>query len=251
MKVVASVQVRMGSGRLPGKTMLEVAGRPLLGHLLDRLARATRLDAVVVATPDNAANDVIADYCAGRDIPCFRGSEDDVLGRTLGALRMMQATVGVEAFGDSPLIDPAVVDRMVGVFLEAGGSLDFVGNDLTTTYPPGMDVEVFSVAALEDAACRTDDPAVREHGTLFIRQHPERYRILNVEAPPEHRHPDISLEVDTGEDAQVVRAILEHFEGRADCTLDDIVRFLRTRDDLRVLNAHVPRRWKAYRMEHA
>jgi len=251
VKVVATVQVRMGSERLPGKTLLPVAGKPLLGHLLDRLTRATRLDGMVVATPEGAENDPIAAYCERLGVACFRGSEDDVLGRMIGALQLMEATVGVEVFGDCPLIDPALVDEMVEIFASADGAYDFVGNDLKTTYPPGMEVEVFSMAALEDSARRTSDPAVREHGTLFIRQHPDLYRLRSVEAPPHHHHPGLELEVDTYEDAAVLQAVLEHFEGREDFTLDHILAFLASRPDLRQLNADVPRRWKAFREQSA
>jgi spore coat polysaccharide biosynthesis protein SpsF (cytidylyltransferase family) len=187
MRVIASVAVRMGSSRLPGKAMREVSGTPLLGHLLDRLAFARRLDGVVVATSRRAENDVIAEYCRVRGTACFRGDEDDVLGRILGALSAENATIGVEVFGDGPLIDPAIVDRFVDLFVRSDGQLDFVGNDLTTTWPPGMEVEVFSVAALADAAGRCGDPAVREHGTLFVRQNPDLYRLRNIEAPPEFR----------------------------------------------------------------
>src|SRR5262249_47334818 len=120
MKIVATVQVRMGSSRLPGKALREVAGKPLLGHLLDRLALARRLDGIVVATSVRAENDAIEAYCGSRQIPCFRGDEDDVLGRMLGALRAHDAAVGVEVFGDCPLIDPAIVDQFVDLFTQSG-----------------------------------------------------------------------------------------------------------------------------------
>ena len=227
--------------------MLPIAGKPILGHILDRLSRTSRLDAVVVATPATAPNDVIESYCADRRIACFRGSEDDVLDRTLGALQMMDAVIGVEVFGDCPLIDPTVVDEVVEVFLQARGKFDFVSNDLKTTYPPGMEVEVFTVSALKDAADRATDPAVRAHGTLYIRQTPHLYRLMNVEAPPAHRRPELELEVDSAEDAAVIAAILHRFGCRVDLRLDEIITFMDSRPDLQEANAHVPRRWKAFR----
>lgn len=247
MKTLGVVNVRMGSARLPGKVLREVAGKPLLGHLLDRLGRAKGIDGIVVATSIRSENDAVEHYCQGRDIACFRGAEDDVLGRMLGALQSQQANVGVEVYGDCPLIDPAIVDRMIGVYRDAGGMLDFVGNDLSTTWPPGMEVEVFSVAALEDSAQRCRDPAVREHGTLFIRQNPGLYRLKNIEAPPAYRRPELELEVDTAEDMIVIGRILEHFSDRPDFSLGDLIAFLGAHPDLAAINKDIPRRWKEFR----
>jgi spore coat polysaccharide biosynthesis protein SpsF (cytidylyltransferase family) len=246
-RVVATVQVRMGSSRLPGKALREVAGKPLLGHLLDRLALCTQLDAVVVATSVRPENAAIDDYCASRGIACFRGDEDDVLGRMIGALRAHDATIGVEVFGDCPLIDPAIVDQFIALFVQSDGQLDFVGNDLTTTWPPGMEVEVFSVASLADADRRCRDPAVREHGTLFIRQNPGLYRLRNVEAPPEFRRPEIELEVDTAEDLAVMEAVLQHFAHRPDVGLGELLSFMDGNPDVAAINRSVARRWKEFR----
>ena len=244
---MAAVPVRMGSTRLPGKAMREVRGQPLLGYLLDRLDRCRHLGGVVVATTGKAADDVIAAYCRGRGVACFRGPEDDLLARLLGALKSAEATIGVEVFGDCPLIDPAIVDEIVAFFLEHRQRFDFVGNDLVTTYPPGMEVEVFGVAALEDTGRRAVEPEVREHGTLFMRQHPDLYRLHNIEAGAEFRRPELEIEVDTPEDFTVISRILEHFDGRTDYSLGEIIAFLDANPDLKALNADVPRRWKALR----
>lgn len=249
--IFATVQVRMGSSRLPGKVMMEVAGKPMLGHLLDRLAHCRRLDGVVVATSTRPENQAIADYCRRRGTPCFRGDEDDVLGRMLGAVNMVGATVGVEVFGDSPLVDPALIDGMICQFLETGGAWDFIGNDLKTTYPPGQEVEVFSVSALHRSGELCSDPAIREHGTLFIRQNPALFRVLNIEAPPKFNRPTLEMEVDTAEDMSVLEAVLEHFAGRSDFGLGEIIAFLEGNPDIAGLNAHVERRWKQYRTDAA
>ena len=245
MTTIAVIPVRMGSSRLPGKTLLEVGGAPLLGHLLDRLGGSRRLDGTVVATSVNGENDAIAAYCAQRGTPCFRGAEDDVLGRLLGALTEQGAATGVLAFGDCPLIDPVLVDQMVERFCH--GDWDFVGNDLKTTYPPGQEVEVFRVAALADAALRCDDPAIREHGTLFIRRNPGLYRLLNVEAQGPLLRPELEMEVDTAEDMAVLEAILAHFAGQREFGVAEIIAFLDANPGLKSLNAAVPRRWKMYR----
>ena len=189
MKIIASVQVRMGSSRLPGKVMRSVLSRPLLGYLLDRLRLSKTLDGIVVATSTAVENDVIEEFCRKERVACFRGSETDVLDRTLQSLKSMAATVGVEVFGDGPLIDPVIIDQVVDYYVKNEG-YDYVGNDLKTTYPPGMEVEVFSTKALSDSSDRLprSDPK-REHGTLFIRQNPNIYKITNLEAPVRHHRP--------------------------------------------------------------
>ncbi|MES2294518.1 MAG: hypothetical protein V4527_14540 [Pseudomonadota bacterium] len=246
-RIFAALQVRMGSSRLPGKVMRNVLGTPLIGHLLNRLSYCQHLTGVVVATSTRPENDVIETYCHSRGVACFRGSEDDVLGRMVGALAMVEAEIGVEVFGDCPLIDPHIVDEMIVRYCASKDALQWIGNDLTTSYPPGMEVEVFATAALADSAARTYDPAVREHGTLFIRQNPTIYNILNVEAPEQLRRPDLSLEVDTDVDLDVAAVILEHFQLRPDFSLSDIIAFLDANPQLADRNRHVLRRWKQYR----
>lgn len=246
-RTIAAVMVRMGSSRLPGKTMAPLGGKPLLGYLLDRLKLCRSLDGLVVATSVAPENDVIEDYCRSTGVPVFRGAEDDVLGRLLGAYRSQGADVGVAVFGDGPLLDPAIVDHLVSIYRQAAGAYDFVGNDLKTSYPPGMEAEVVSVAALADAAERTDDPAIREHGTFFVRRNPQLYRLLNVEAPSALNRPELEIEVDTQEDLEVIRAIVGHFGDRNDFSLAEVIAFLVSNADVAQANAHVPRRWKALR----
>ena len=247
MITAAIVNVRMGSTRLPGKAMRSICGKPLLHHLLERLSLAKSLDQVVVATSTLPANDAIEAFCASLDIACFRGSEDDVLSRTLGALRSVGAGIGVVVFGDGPLIDPAIVDHMVASYIGVNPRCDFVGNDLETTYPPGMEVEVFSVSALADADRRCTERDIREHGTLYLRRNPDLYRLLNLEAPTDLRRPDLELEVDTEADLRVMEAVLDHFSGRGDFGLIDVIEFLDAHPQIAALNRNVPRRWKVFR----
>src|SRR3989338_3544081 len=209
-KIVAVICVRMGSGRLFGKVMLEILGKPVLGYLIDRVKSCVLIDEIAVATSLNPQNDIIADYCRRTGVNCFRGSEDDVLGRMLGALKNYSADIGVEIFGDGPLIDPEIIDNMIRLYMGNIDKYDFVSNDLKTTYPCGMELEVFSVKALEDAAQRDVSSEVREHGTLFIRQHPEYYRLHNIEAPPQLFYPDMSIEMDTKEDFIIIKDIIEN-----------------------------------------
>lgn len=235
----------MGSERLPGKPLRHIAGRPLLGHLLDRVRQTRNIDGIVVATPKSEENDRIEAFCKQEGVSSFRGAEDDVLGRMLGALEEMEATIGIEIYGDGPLIDPAMIEECLGIFQEKG-SYDLVGNDMKATYPSGMYTEAFSVAALRNSAERTKDPAIREHGTLFLRQHPDIYKVKNVEARGILLRPDIHLDVDTEFDIKVIEAVIRHFLPRKDFTLEEILGFLDTHPEIAESNRHTYRRWKQY-----
>ena len=134
-------------------------------------------------------------------------------------------------------------------YFQSNIGFDFVGNDLTTTYPPGMEVEVFSVNVLAESANRCADAVMREHGTLHIRTHPEIYKLRNLEAPPHWRRPDLSLEVDTMEDVTVIKRIIHQFRGSVDFTLDQIIDFMDRNPEIGALNREIQRRWKPLRDE--
>lgn len=246
MKTVAVIPARTSSSRLPGKVMAPVLGKPLLGHLLDRVQCCSVLDEIVVATSIGSDNDTIEAYCDKRGVLVFRGSEFDVLDRLVQALEWREARIGVLVFGDCPLIDPAIITQTV-LFFESQDKYDFVSNDFSTTWPPGMETEVFTVSALADSARRCTDASMREHGTLFLRQHPDLYRVHNLSAPPHLHRPELFLEVDVAEDLEVIEAILTAFEGRADITLEEIIGYMDQNSVLAARNYDVARRWKQYR----
>ncbi|NVJ91194.1 MAG: glycosyltransferase family protein [Methylocystaceae bacterium] len=250
MNIVCVVPVRMGSSRLPGKILMPVNETPLLGHLLNRLALCHNLSSVIIATSTDKKDKAIANYCKERNIPCFQGSEENVLNRLTNALNYMHAEIGVLVFGDCPLVDPAIVDELVNRYLENLNHVDFLSNDLKTSYPPGMEVEVFSMKSLNDAEEKCNDPAIREHGTLYIRQNPERYRLHNIEAPHPLNRPELELEVDTEEDMIVIKHIFDHFSEKLDMSLEDIIHFMDNNPRIKKMNINVPRRWKAFRNEH-
>src|SRR5262249_27383466 len=145
-------------------------------RLLDRLQRAKTLDAVVVATTEQASDDVLARTVEAAGIKCYRGSENDVLNRVVEAHRMMKSEIVVEVTGDCPLIDPTVIDLGVSTFL--ANDADVVANVVKPSYPMGIDVQVFRLAALAEIEQTIHDAAVREHVSLYFYDHPEKYRIL-------------------------------------------------------------------------
>jgi spore coat polysaccharide biosynthesis protein SpsF len=227
----------MTSTRLPGKVMQAAAGKPLLEHLVERLRRARRLDAIVIATTEDPSSDPIEALAHRLGVGCFRGSEDDVLARVLGAARADDADVIVEVTGDCPLLDPAIVDRVVDGLL-AGGA-DYCSNTLEPTYPRGMDVQAFPTVVLAEVDGLTSDPADREHVSLYIYEHPERFRLRSVRSGrPEAA--DVRLTVDTPEDLALVRAVFEALHPRDPAFgLDAILALLDARPDLRALNRDV------------
>lgn len=243
-RIIAVVCVRMGSERFRGKMLTEACGKPMFGHLIERVKQSRNIHGVIVATPDSAENDVIEAYCDSIGVPCFRGSEDDVAGRMLGALTRENADIGVEVYGDSPLIDPALIDECIETYLT--GQFDWVGNDVYPAYPSGMYTETFSVPAFRDACNRCTDPAIREHGTLYMRQHPELYKQHHISHEGPLKRTDIHLDVDTHEDFIVFEAVLKHFKPRDDFSLAEIITFLDAHPDIAKSNANVHRRWKQY-----
>ena len=236
----------MRSSRFPGKVLAEVAGKPLLGYLLDRLELCRNLDQTIVSMTEVREDTAIEDYCQSRNIFCYRGDEHDVLGRLLKSYNAVDAEIGVVVFGDGPLVDPTIIDQAIDLYL-AMPDYDFVGNDLKTTYPPGMEVEVFSINALSESAERCKSSIIREHGTLFLRTNPDIFRLYNFEAEKSLRRADLALEVDTVEDFRVIQKILENFGDRASFSLQEIIEFVDSAGDLVEINKHVPRRWQQYR----
>ncbi len=168
MKVVAIVQARMGSTRLPNKVLKPIAGKPIIELLLARLARATEIDEIVVATSEDSRNRPLIDAVSKLGYRCHAGSENDVLDRYIHAARMADAEVVVRITGDCPLIDPALVDEAIRRFKAAG--VDYLSNAAPPSYPDGLDTEVFTFAALERASRETDKTFDREHVTPYLRE---------------------------------------------------------------------------------
>lgn len=216
-RVVASIEARMGSSRLPGKTLMDVCGQPSLMRVVNRLRMCRTLDEVIVATSTAPTDDVLAEWCDENGVRCHRGSEEDVLQRVVDAQKAAGSEIVVEITGDCILTDPAIVDLGVETFL--AHDVDLVTNcGAVLTWPMGVYVQVFPLALLDEVARSVDDPAVREHVSLHFYEHPEIYRTINLLAPAPWRAPDHRFQLDYPEDldfiTQVYRALeLDHGEG--------------------------------------
>jgi spore coat polysaccharide biosynthesis protein SpsF len=238
MKVVATVEARMGSTRLPGKTLAPIMGRPMLELLIERLKQSRLLNQVVIATTVDPSDDVIAQLATRLRIGCFRGSVDNVLERVLHAAQAWRAGLIVETTGDNPLIDPEIVDQLIAMFLS--NRYDYVSNDLQETFPDGLNARLFLTKTLAEVNELAQDPMHREHVSLYIYEHPQRYRLGNLAAPPELHRPEIRLSVDLPEDLALVTRVFESLYPKNPAfSAHDIVRFFDQHPEWLEINGHV------------
>lgn len=206
MKTVAIVQARMGSTRLPGKVMKRIVGRPMIDILLSRLSRAEEIDEIVIATSEDERNRPLIDYVESLGYRCFQGSENDVLSRYIGAATQSEADILVRITGDCPLIDPHLVDEAIRYFRTAG--VDYLCNTEPPSYPDGLDIEVFTMAALQQADSETGKTFDREHVTPYLR---ESGFFLQGRTQHDEDASASRWTVDEPADLDVIQRVFEHF----------------------------------------
>ncbi len=205
MKIGAIIQARMDSTRLPGKVMKEISDRPMIWHVIDRVKRCKRVDEIVLASTHNKNNDLLESFANDVDVMFFRGSEEDVLGRYLGAAVKYSVDLIVRITSDCPLIDPRTVDRIIRIHMKS--KVDITSNILERTYPRGLDAEVFPRELLETADKLAKKKYQREHVTPYFYENLSKLRFMNVVAEGKIRRPDLRLCVDTIEDLKLIREI--------------------------------------------
>jgi spore coat polysaccharide biosynthesis protein SpsF len=238
MKVVAIIQARMGSTRLPGKVMKDILGKPVILWDLDRVSISKLIDEIVVAIPYGKENDVIIDTIKEYNdkIIIARGSEDDVLDRYYQASVQTNAGVVVRITSDCPLIDPVVIDQVVNQFLSS--DCDYCSNTLTRTYPQGLDTEVFSFKVLETAWNEAKKDYEREHVTPYIIENPDKFKLLNVANDIDLNH--LRWTLDTKEDFEFIGAIYERIYSKKQLFLmDDVLELLDREPELIDINRHL------------
>ncbi len=237
--IVAIIQARMGSSRLPGKVLKDIGGEPMLYRVVTRVRRSQWIGQVIIATTVDVSDDPVADFCLSRGIPCYRGHLQDVLDRYYQAAGLFNAQTVVRLTGDCPLIDPKEIDRTITAYIEAG--VDFAANRLpppwARTTPIGMDTEVISMEALSRAWREAKAPHEREHVMPYLYDTPGRFNTLLVDHVPNLGH--LRLTVDTAEDLALIRQIYRHFGNRDDFSLDDILDALRAHPDWLSINSDV------------
>jgi len=253
VKTVATIEARMASARLPGKVLAPINGRPLLAVIIQRVRAAREVDQVVVATTGSSGDDAIQKLAEQAGVGYFRGSEQDVMGRVLGAARAFGADNLVALTGDNPLVDPRLIDDVIA-FQRVGG-YDYVTTThmhhsanwkVERTFPVGVSVQVMTVRALADAAGRATDHREREYASFAIYDHPERYRLGAFEATAKYeawRRPELRLTVDTPEDLDLMRQIFDRLSPRNPLfSTGDAIRLVAEDDRLQAINRHISQR---------
>jgi len=237
--ITVIIQARTGSTRLPGKVLKEIGGRTLLEILVERVKHATLVDKIIVATTDKTEDDKIVGLVEKLGLDCFRGSENDVLDRYYQAARKFKADTVIRITGDCPLMDPKVIDQVVGFYKENSDKFDYVSNIRPPTFPDGMDVEVFPFTVLEKAWKNAELPSEREHVTAYIANHPEIFRIGNVVY--KYNASSVRLTVDSEEDFKLIERILKGFDYENNFSLEDILDFRKKYPDIFLINARYER----------
>jgi spore coat polysaccharide biosynthesis protein SpsF len=231
MSVVAIIQARMGATRLPNKVLADICGKTLIERVIERTRAARSIDAVIVATTTESADDVLAGFLESRRLcPVFRGSMADVLDRYYQSAKSAGAGTIVRVTADDPLKDPQLMDHAVGE-LAADPALDYCSNTLEPTYPEGLDIEAFRFAALERAWREARQPSEREHVTPFIWKRADTFKLRNF-----RNDRDLSAwrwTVDKPADLEFMRAVFQEFPGQPLVRYQDVIRLLEA-------NPHIP-----------
>jgi spore coat polysaccharide biosynthesis protein SpsF len=238
LRIVAVIQARMGSTRLPGKVLKPIAGKPLLWHIVHRLKRSTLIERIVVATSENSRDDAIVEWARDNDVTVVRGPEDNVLARFARAAELLDADVIVRVNSDAPFLDAGFIDHLIGALLEQDGDYVLLEEGAETAHEG---VDPFTRRALDklmmDAA---DDPAAREHVTGYFKLHPDFVRIARAPAYPTFDKPGARLTIDTPDDLAFVEAVHERLAAKAgEASLSDLLLLLEREPELRAMNAHV------------
>ena len=245
MKIVAIIQARMGSSRLPGKVLKDLCGQPMLGWVVGRTTSAKLVNQIIVATTTDVRDDAIVQFCQTNTITCFRGSPNDVLDRYYQAAKYFQADIIVRITADCPLIDPELIDKTIKAFLDS--NVDFAANRLPPpfmrTYPIGLDVEVVSFYALERAWKEATELHEREHVMPYFYEVSGRFKIITLD-----HEKDLSAlrwTVDTTEDLEFIRQILKYLHCRMDFSWKDVLEVIEKNPELLQINAQI--RHKTYK----
>lgn len=240
-RIIATIEARMTSTRLPGKVLLPILNKPALLRMIERVRYSKFIDSVVVATTHNDSDDPIVAICRDNEIPYFRGSENDVLDRVLKTGKIFQAEVLVELTGDCPLIDPDHIDTVIENLLS--GDFDYSSNIETRSFPDGFDVQAFWLKTLEKVDQLTDDPIDRVHVTYYILRNLDKFRTTNFCADEYMFWPELGLTLDEMPDYVLISKVFESlYSNDKKFSARDIVTLLRNNQSFLELNAQVRRK---------
>lgn len=241
MRIVATIEARMTSTRLPGKVLLPAMGRPMLNHLVTRLRSVPSVNEIVLATTTNATDDALACFADVEHISVCRGSETDVMQRVIDAAESLNADIIVEITGDCPIIDPDIVEQTIRMF--KFHKAEYVSNCHIRSYPDGMDSQVFRLETLKRSASMTHDPLDREHVSLHMRNNPALFPQIHLVAPPSMHWPELGLTLDEHDDYELLKKIIEYFGSENPLfSCLDVIRLLRQKPEWVEINRSVHRK---------
>jgi len=235
-KIVASIEARMTSSRLPGKVLMQaINGMSMLEFMIQRVKKSQLIDQIIVATTINDTDDPIFNICQKLSINCYRGSEDDVLLRVLNAHKSVNSQIIVELTGDCPLIDPEIIDKVINIYLN--NNFDYVSNSHIRSFPDGVDVQVFSFDILKEISIKTKEPYDRENVSSYIYRSGE-YSLEAITAGKELFWPELRITLDDKGDYYLIKKIIEYFYAnkKFEFSLKDIVNYLKENKQLLELN---------------
>jgi spore coat polysaccharide biosynthesis protein SpsF len=223
--IICIIQARMGSTRLPGKTMMDVEGNPLLYHVIQRIKKSKKINKLVIATTSNEEDNVIEEYCKKLNVNCFRGDSKNVLYRYYQCAKKYNSKIIVRVTADCPFIDASIVDELIEMF--ENNNYDLVTNNIPRTFPHGLDAEVFSFNSLEKAWKEATTEHDKEHVTPYIRNNPKLFKLANMPNPlGDYSH--IRITTDYIEDIELTRKLYKEFFKKGldhDFKLKDLIQF--------------------------
>lgn len=207
MKTTVIIQARMGSTRLPGKVMLDLAGKPILSHVIDRCKAISLVDEVVIATTTSSMDDTIVDLAHTENVGIYRGSETNVLQRYYEAAKASRSDIVVRVTSDCPLLDPDISSKVVRCFREST-LLDYCSNTIQRTFPQGLDTEVFSMQALEKSYYNANKAYEQEHVTPYIYQNPNLFKMVQL-CVKDKDYSSYRWTVDTPDDYELIKIVYD------------------------------------------
>lgn len=238
-EVVAIIQARMSSSRLPGKVLLDLAGRPVLSRMVEHVKKASMVNRVIVATTVDPSDDPIVELCEREKIEVFRGSLPDVLDRYYQAAKKVQAGIIVRLTGDCPLIDPQLIDQTISALLEQ--QADFACNRLPPpfhrTYPIGLDVEACTFQALERAWKEATEKHDREHVLPYLYEVEGRFKVVQLNHTEDLG--ELRWTLDTPEDYALLQELVKHLNGRNDFSWLEVLSVFREHPELAAINQSI------------
>ncbi len=245
MKIVSIIQARMNSNRLPGKVLMRVDRKPMIGYLVDRLKKIKKIEEIIISTTKNKKDRPLINFCKRNKIKFYRGSEKNVLKRVYETAKLYKADVILFITGDCPIIDIKIINKVLNYFLKYKKKFDYVGNAFLRSFPDGMDVHVFHFKTLEKNFKMVNKRLEKEHVTLGIKNNSKKFKIKNLIAPKKLFWPELGLTLDEREDFILIRNLILHFKKQKKLFFDckNIIDLLKYKKAHWVdLNSHIIRK---------